>query len=167
MSRLYQSRLVNCPYNRARQLLEETLAPAVASERPEPLRLRMPLVAGAGELERDVAVSYSRGSDPMHFDQPWKVHWQPIGGGPYPVFEGTLTVRADEDYDTCSVELQGHYDPPLGAAGKLFDAVAGARIANATAREFLRSVGEALETRHRAEEGRKVALRAAEEESPP
>jgi hypothetical protein len=35
------------------------------------------------------------------------------------------------------MRLQGHYDPPFGLAGKIFDAVAGNRIASVTMQRLL------------------------------
>ncbi len=153
MSSLYQSRRVACTYSRAQQLLEENLAKDVSEGRPRrtPLRARL----GGREIERDVAIVYGRATDPMHFDRPWSVHWQPADGGPYPSFDGTLTVRADEDYGTCALELMGSYDPPFGVAGRAFDSIAGSRIANASARDYLRRIAERLETQYREEEGEK------------
>ena len=39
-----------------------------------------------------------RGTDSMHFDQVWTVHWTSVGNGAYPDFDGSIAVRADEDY---------------------------------------------------------------------
>lgn len=88
----------------------------------------------------------------MHFDQPWKIHWKPASGGPYPEFDGELTVRYDEDYTTSILELSGDYRPPLGLVGALFDVIAGARIARATANELLGTLGDEMERRYNAEE---------------
>ncbi|MHB8433987.1 MAG: hypothetical protein ACYDCA_10395 [Candidatus Tyrphobacter sp.] len=88
----------------------------------------------------------------MHFDQPWKIHWEPAGGGPYPEFDGELTVRADEDYPTSILELIGTYKPPMGLVGVVFDAIAGARIAEATAHELLKNIGQVMEAQYNAEE---------------
>ena len=91
----------------------------------------------------------------MHLDEPWKVHWTPKDGGPYPDFDGELTVRADEEYDTCVLELRGNYRPPGGVAGKAFDAIVGSRIASATAHELLNSIAREVQQRYERQEAAK------------
>jgi hypothetical protein len=141
--------------------LEDSLRALATTRQPQLLRLRVPINIGGnnsgGGIEKDVIVTFGEGADPLHFDQPWTVEWTPRGGGPYPDFEGTLTVRADEDYASSVLELQGRYEPPLGAAGAAFDAVLGSRIASATAREFLRRLGQDIEERYHADEDAKGA----------
>ncbi len=157
MSELHERRFLKCPYNRARELLAEAVADAVASGTGRTVRLTLPIpgVQG-GEIAKDVLVEVKRGTDPTHFDEPWALHWDPIGGV-YPSFDGTLTVQADDTYQTSRLVLTGSYTPPGGAAGAAFDAVIGSRIAAATANELLRTVGDALERRYQQEEEAKTA----------
>ncbi|HET9029896.1 MAG TPA: hypothetical protein VFN49_06935 [Candidatus Aquilonibacter sp.] len=160
MSTLFHRRYLACPYDRARLALHDALNDFAETGEPQLARLRVPLpgVETAGPaLEKDVVLTYGHGTDPLHFDQPWTVRWAPSNGGPFPTFNGTLTVRADEDYSTCALELRGTYEPPLGAAGAMFDTVLGSRIASATARELLREVGSRIEQRYREEEQAKAA----------
>ncbi|HEY5339548.1 MAG TPA: hypothetical protein VIK27_00850 [Candidatus Aquilonibacter sp.] len=158
MSNLYQRRYLNCPYNRARELLASAVQAAATSGDSEVLRLRLP-VSDEAALSKDVWISFAPGRDPMHFDQPWTVTWEPSGGGLYPAFRGTLTVRADESYHTSMLELSGVYEPPLGAVGAVFDAVVGSRIAHGTARELLRTIGSEIEVNYRSSEAEKTASR--------
>ena len=88
----------------------------------------------------------------MNFDEPWTIHWSPVEGGAFPDFDGQLTVRADEDYPTSILELTGSYTPPMGLVGAIFDAIAGSRIAEATARELLKTIGCSMEAQYNAEE---------------
>ncbi len=159
MSTLFHRRYLACPYDRARGILEETLHELAETRRPVLQRLRVPFPPADGSgpsIEKDVTVTYGVGKDPLHFDQPWTVDWTPANGGPFPTFDGTLTVRADEDYTTCALELRGTYEPPLGIPGTMFDSVLGSRIASATAREFLKEIGTSIEERHRTEERAKA-----------
>jgi hypothetical protein len=103
------------------------------------------------ELSKAVTVTFGAAVDPMHFDQPWRIHWTPESGL-YPQFEGELTVRADETYETSRLELRGSYSPPGGIAGAAFDWVVGARIASATARALLAHIGDEMETRYQHDE---------------
>lgn len=158
MSTLFHRRYLACPYDRARRELEETLQELATTGRPVMQRLRVPLPSADGggpSLEKDAIVTYGVGQDPLHFDQPWTVRWTPADGGPFPEFDGTLTVRADEDYTTCALELRGTYEPPLGIPGAMFDSVLGSRIASATAREFLKEIGTRIEDRYHREEAAK------------
>ncbi len=64
------------------------------------------------------------------------VSWRPKDGGPYPSFEGTLSVE-DEGPGWSRIEINGQYKPPFGVLGAAFDAAVGHRIAEATAAELL------------------------------
>ncbi len=150
---MYQRRYLKCPYNRARELLADDVADAAASGAQRHLTLALPAFGG-NEISKVVTVSVAAAIDPRHFDEPWRLHWEPLSG-PYPHFDGTLTIRADEDWTTSILELQGAYQPPLGAVGAAFDSLVGSRIAHETARELLRKLGESLESRYRAGEDAK------------
>lgn len=154
MSELHERRFLNCPYNRARELLFEAVADAVETGTGRMVRLTLPIPGG--QIVKDVAVEIKRGTDPAGFDQPWALHWDPIDGM-YPGFDGTLTVEADETYRTSQLVLQGSYTPPGGAAGEAFDAAIGSHIAATTAKEVLRKVGDDLEQRYQSEEQAKTA----------
>ncbi len=157
MTQLHETEFLQCPYLRARQYLAEALHEASESGDAQTLCLRLPIAGNdAGGLEKDVIVRYAHADDPMHFDQPWSIRWEPAGGGPFPAFSGELTVRADERYETCIIELHGAYEPPLGIAGKAFDAAIGSRAAAATARALLHDIGARMVARYLAEEAAKA-----------
>jgi hypothetical protein len=120
---------------------------------PHLTKLSVPYPGGG--ISKNVLVSYRKAIDPMHFDEPWDVHWTPEGGGPYPDFDGALTVRADENYTSAILELHGAYTPPLGAAGEVFDAVIGSKIASITAQTLLAQIAREVEERYGREEGAK------------
>jgi hypothetical protein len=158
MTTVLQRLPVACPYNLAEQFLAGMIAPYAASQNVDHIRLTAPVDVFDCELVRvvkEVDVRYARGEDPMHFDQVWNVTWQPHGGGPYPNFSGTLTVRADEDYTGCILELTGHYEPPMGVLGAAFDAIVGSRLAASTAADLLRSLGDRLVESYRENEASK------------
>jgi hypothetical protein len=98
------------------------------------LALVAPLAAGR-EVARDVTATTQRLSGAGNFISTYRVAWptgRTPGGIPTPGFEGTITLRAGEDYNECELELDGRYEPPGGVAGKLFDDLVGRRIAHAT-----------------------------------
>jgi hypothetical protein len=149
---IYEHHLINCPYARARQILQDSIEGSMrkGSATTLPLKAALPLLKGS--IEKNALVSYRKGEDPLKFDEPWLVHWTPEGGGPYPDFDGTLTVRADESYRRAVLELRGEYKPPLGTFGQAFDLVIGAKIAAGTARALLAEIGTLMEEQFQAEE---------------
>ncbi|MGC1379433.1 MAG: hypothetical protein WA814_00260 [Candidatus Baltobacteraceae bacterium] len=149
MSSILERRIVRCPYHLAQRYLADSVESAAASAEPSPLTLT--LAVPGGELVKNVIVTFAPGVDPMHFDQPWRIHWRPQAG-PYPEFDGELTVRADETYETARLELSGSYRPPGGAVGAAFDWAVGGRIAAATAQALLERLAEAMESRYAGDE---------------
>lgn len=156
MTSIKESLCLGCPYVRARAYLHEMLEDAALSRAPQPLHLTTSVPGTNIEIEKGVRVTYSHGSDPMHFDEPWTVCWTPEPGGVYPRFAGTLTVRADEDYTGAILELEGTYAPPMGAAGRLFDKALGQRIAALTMKTLLRTLASEMMLRYKREEAAKV-----------
>ena len=156
MSSLFYRRYIPVPYARAREYLHEQLDSLANSGEPQILRLAAAIPGdGGSKLYKDVVVTYAHATDPLHFDQPWTLRWHPQSG-PFPDFEGELTVRADEDYTSAALELRGNYEPPGGVAGAAFDAIVGSRLASATARELLGEIGRRLTQRFDSEESRKA-----------
>lgn len=158
MSQLSEHRLVPCPYHLAQRYLADDVADLVTSGKESHLTLTIS-VPGL-ELVKDVLVTFAPSVDPMHFDQPWHIHWKPQAG-PYPEFDGELTVRADETYESARLELTGSYRPPGGALGAAFDWAAGSRIAGATARALLARLGDEMKSRYEADEKAKQSPSAA------
>jgi hypothetical protein len=152
MTRLDERRVANVPYHFARRYLEDVLAPQAASGEKRTIALTVPVRDRA--LAKDVEIAFSAAVDPKGFDEPWAVHWEP-SGGPFPTFDGTLAIRADETHETSVVELEGEYRPPLGALGAAFDAAIGKHIAEATAQELLRRITVGLEARQKEMEKRR------------
>jgi len=158
MSKLLARRVINCPYNLAREYLADKIAPKVATGLPTPLALTVstPPIG----LSKSVSVTFASAIDPMHFDQPWHIHWNPASSA-YPVFDGELAIRADETYSTAILEITGAYDPPGGTLGQAFAWIAGGRIATATANALLEKLGADFEARYRHDEDLKRRQRSA------
>jgi hypothetical protein len=155
MTTISTNLLIYCPYVRARAYLHEDIERALGDALPQIVRLDAVLPATHAHLSKIVRVTYAPAVDQMHFDEPWQVRWTPEPGGIYPSFEGEIRVRADENYEWAVLELTGKYTPPLGAAGQVFDALAGRQIAEATARSLLTSIAAKMEARYLHEEGAK------------
>ena len=86
----------------------------------------------------------------------WKAGDTP-SGIPTPGFAGTLTLSAGEDYNECSLRLDGAYEPPGGLPGALFDELVGRRIAHSTLTGLLEGVAQELHREHTLVEAAKHA----------
>jgi hypothetical protein len=149
MSQLSEHCIVQCPYHLAQRYLGDEVRDLATSGKQSHLTLTVS-VPGL-ELVKGVLATFGPSVDPMHFDEPWHIHWKPQAG-PYPEFDGELTVRADETYESARIELAGSYRPPGGALGAAFDWAAGSRIASATARALLARLGDEMKSRYEADE---------------
>jgi len=113
------------------------------------MRLRVPTdgaTHGYGiSFDREVRIEARPIGDSQHLCDLIEIAWAPEGALVFPRFEGRLSVWSDEETHVTYVELDGSYTPPFGAAGQLFDLTIGRRIAQATAREFLKDLKQALE----------------------
>lgn len=152
MSELLERRFVRCPYHLAQRYLADFVGSRIGSAGPLSLTLPLP----GAELTKSVIVTYDTAVDPMHFDQPWHVHWKPEAG-PYPEFDGELTVRADETYESAQLELKGSYRPPGALAGAAFDHAVGKRIASATAQALLERLAGEMQSRYERDERAKTS----------
>lgn len=157
MANIKETFHVACPYVRAREYMHEALSQVAKSHIEQPLLLTAPMPIGQLELEKSARVRYAPGTDPMHFDEPWHIGWEPEAGGIYPSFSGELTVRADEDYDSAVLELTGSYTAPLGAAGAVFDKAVGQKIASSTMQALLAKIAAEMTARYQREEAAKRA----------
>ena len=75
----------------------------------------------------------------------YSVSWSAEGGGPFPEFAGALAVEKLPRDDCFGLILSGHYEPPMGKIGAMFDAILGNRIAHVSAQELLRSIAAHVE----------------------
>lgn len=156
MTSIKETLRVACPYLRAREFLHQTLQEAAEGALPQLLTLTAHIPGTGIEMEKGVRVTYAHVGDPMHFDEPWTMSWTPEPGGTYPAFSGMLTVRADENYTTAVLEVEGSYEPPLGAAGQLFDKALGQRIASATLQNLLAKIAAEMVRHYDREEAAKI-----------
>lgn len=105
----------------------------------------------AGDIEMPLAgaimvrVHVSKRRDAQNLNDEIALRWEPESGQMFPVFDGTLTLW-NETPEKTNVELRGTYEPPLGAAGKVFDDAVGRAIALQTARQFLFALAEGAQT---------------------
>jgi len=155
MSKISERIYVRCPFGKAPSYLNYYLDDlARTGSQGNVLRLVVPVselglgIPGGAELAHDVIARFVPVDDDAFGIQQTAVEWEPDGGGPFPKFAGFLTIETDEDYGTCSLLLEGVYEPPLGAVGAVFDAAVGHRVATVTARELLKTVRRRLESEY-------------------
>ena len=111
------------------------------------------------EIARDVEVTAHRIAPGANYTTRYHVAWsagQTRRGIPTPGFEGTITLRAGEDYAESELELDGRYDPPGGVVGRIFDDIAGRRIAHATLGALLDGVRQRLRASYAENEAAKT-----------
>ena len=104
--------------------------------------LPLGIVAGDLRVETDVVIRFRDRSEYPGYHI-IDVGWKPAAGGPFPEFNGTLSIAQDAT-DWSRLDLDGAYRAPFGIAGAAFDAVVGHRIAEATAEQLLGKLKEML-----------------------
>lgn len=150
MTTLRERLYTSCPFGKAPSFLNYYLDQLARSSGPEGaiLRLEVPLstfgVPSKLNIGRDVIARFAP-PDEAYGRQRTAVTWKPEHGGPFPTFNGFLSVEQDERYGSSSLLLAGTYEPPFGFAGKAFDAALGRRIATATAHELLHALRQEIE----------------------
>jgi hypothetical protein len=158
MSSVHERLYIEAPFTQALGAFEGRLGigPGSASGTCT-LTLVAPGPAGR-ELARVVTAHTQRIAGPENYTSRYTLRWdsgRTPRGVPTPGFEGTLTLSAGEDYGESALDLEGRYDPPGGAAGKIFDEVVGQRIAHATLSALLDAVGQELQREHEVTEAAK------------
>jgi hypothetical protein len=102
-------------------------------------------VAAAAENVSHATKVVDDGTDSARLHDALLLAWKPDHNAASPDFRGVLTVRPKDR--GVSMRLQGNYKPPFGLAGKIFDAVAGHRIASRTMQRLLGQVIQDVESK--------------------
>jgi hypothetical protein len=166
MRTLREEIYVNCPPAQAHRHLDAFFREHAEAHDPRDtggihLTLRIPLQMPGLKteltLQRGARATVTRVRAASDSSDTLAVTWEALGGGPFPHFEGTITVKGDDDYASFRLVLAGTYAPPLGVAGEAFDAVIGRWLALATARDLLLRLRDSIETSYRALEAKKPA----------
>jgi hypothetical protein len=164
MSALHLKRAVACAICQAPQHLERWFAEHAKGDVCV-LALRAPIaLPGLPDLAlgRDCIIHVVRAGVPGSMIQQYLVAWESASGGPFPHFQGTLSVLNDEDYGSCFLALDGTYRPPLGLPGRAFDLAIGETIAESCGNDLLERIGTYIEQSYRGVEAAKANRRGAE-----
>ena len=149
MKELREKTLVECPVGEAETGLVTFFAARQGADGVTRIRLRVPMDGSSLSFEREVRVEAREGRDDDNLNDVVRIAWEPEAPVIFPRFEGTLVAWGEDDPGKSFIELRGHYTPPLGAAGQIFDEAIGFEIAQSTAREFLRDIKRDVEARAR------------------
>jgi hypothetical protein len=142
MSDIHEYTSVHCPFEQVPAYLDKFFSLHGARDG---IGAMFELSAPFGEinLERHAVVSILPLKGFPGYER-FSIGWEPMGGGPFPKFEGTVSV-SEESLGYSRLDLDGSYDPPGGALGAVFDAAVGNRIAHQTGRLLLEQVRDAVE----------------------
>jgi hypothetical protein len=148
LSRVVAERVVRCPFSVAHEYAEDFFREAAAqgAEVRVPLRDLVPTLGG--RLRQPVQVTFGRRPDEAETGRAhdeMEIDWT-AGTRFFPAFQGALRLRI-ASIDETRLTLEGTYRPPFGAAGRVFDALIGRRIARATMLELLDRLGSAMASR--------------------
>ena len=134
----------------AQAALEQFFRSLEAPDGVAHLRLRVPMRLPAKQyglsIDREVRIEARPVRNPGHNAEVMEISWEPEGTAIFPRFDGRLFLTGFGNAALSYVELDGYYTPPFGAAGQVFDATIGQRIAQATAREFLADLKATIES---------------------
>lgn len=123
------------------------------SSGPLQFDLKVPLadlgVPGGIVLEKRVVAKLARLANTTDERRSLQIEWH-SEHGQFPRFEGVLTAFPEQDGNCSILTLRGSYVPPGAVAGNLFDAAVGFWIARSSARELLRRIRDAVETKYSA-----------------
>lgn len=137
MSRVRVTSYCECPFSTAIELAQLALR--------EKGHMQVSPVPAVAETVFHSTKIVDDGSDRSRLHDALLLAWKPEHSAAFPDFRGILTVRPKDR--GVWMRLQGSYDPPFGVAGKIFDFVAGNRIAARTARRLLDQVVEDVEAK--------------------
>jgi hypothetical protein len=163
MTQIHLRRPVPCPAALAATFTERWFS-GIRTDDDAHVTLDAPVdIPGIGDasLARQALVRLVPLSSPGSMVEAYRVSWRSASDGPFPQFDGILSMPDDEDYRACFIALDGYYTPPLGAAGAVFDRVIGHRIAESTGTALLERIGAYVETAYRETEAAKASARNA------
>ena len=149
MNEIHEFLTVLVPFDAVQSSAEAYVAsiPERDGKRAVPIRITVSDVA----VERHVDLTLKHARAYPGFEI-MDIAWGPHDGGPYPTFKGTLSV--EQVGPTFSrLDLDGRYEPPMGVAGAMIDAVVGHHFATAGARSLLNDIKNGLETAYKSKAG--------------
>jgi hypothetical protein len=137
MSEVRVTSYCDCPFSTAMEFAQLSLK--------ERGRMQVSPVSAVTENVSHATKLVDDGTDGTRTHDALLLAWKPDHNTTLPDFRGVLTVRPKDR--GVSMRLQGNYDPPFGLPGKIFDALAGNRIASRTMQRLLNRVIQDVEAK--------------------
>jgi hypothetical protein len=137
MSEVRVTSYCECPFSTAMEFAQVSL-----KERGQ---MQVSPVSTVAENVSHATKLVDDGTDSARIHDALLLAWKPEHNAAFPDFRGVLTVRPKDR--GVSMRLQGNYEPPFGLAGKIFDAIAGNRIASRTMQRLLDRIIEDVEAK--------------------
>lgn len=144
MTAIFEVLVLGCGYVRARDALRSVIEALMNDGSWTTMALSADV--GPVTVKKNVQVRFARAQEATHFDELWRIDWKPENGGPYPDFNGSLSLCYSSG-GAAELQLSGKYAPPLGTVGRGFDLVLGQRIASNSCRNLLKELGHRIEER--------------------
>lgn len=127
MTTVFGKRDVRCPFSATIELIEHLHASG-AEHRVGPFS------AIRTRVQCEIAEVPDR-TDETRIHEALQLHWKTPSRMPLPVMSGLITVRPSAP--ATELRMEGTYEPPLGALGRLFDRIIGRYVAQRTVDRFL------------------------------
>ena len=135
MTRVYAKRAVHCPFSATIEMIKH-LHDSGAGHRVGPFSsIRTHVHCEIAEI-RDL-------TDGTRIHEALTFRWRAHSWIPLPVMSGLITVRPNGR--ATELRMEGTYDPPVGALGRLFDRIIGCRLAQRTVNRFLDELRDFVE----------------------
>ncbi len=148
MSDISQRLVVHCPDREASRHLTDFINTHRRADGRVRVALRLPIGLFHDRralIERRVIATLEALRCVTDPNPTYSVTLSPEGNGPFPDFAGALAIDHSPSDDSFTLLVSGHYEPPFGLAGAMFDAALGKRIALCAARDLLRSIADYVE----------------------
>lgn len=127
---VHATRYVDCPFSAVIEYVDDTLR-----RRMDRALSPVPLLSARVRVHLRVVDDRT---DPVRRHDALLLAWRPALPRLFPAFCGALTVRPKGR--GAWLRIRGSYEPPLGAAGRLFDVIAGRALALRTLDRLLREI---------------------------
>ncbi|HEY9179108.1 MAG TPA: hypothetical protein VIO32_00210 [Candidatus Baltobacteraceae bacterium] len=130
MTTIFASRITQCPFSATIEFIERL-------HRSDDTHTVGPFPALQTSVRCELAETRDY-TDRSRIHEALVLRWRANAGMPLPVLRGMITVRPEGR--ATQIRIEAKYRPPLGPAGRVFDALAGRWLARRTIDRFLNEV---------------------------
>jgi hypothetical protein len=144
MGHIFARELVHAPLASAEHLLAAFFAAHAV-----PQRAGARVVLAAAGVRKAAIVTLTAARRPADMTPRYAMRWEAEDSDAFPTFNGTLTIDADEDYNSFWLAVDGSYEPEAELEG---------RIASEMTRNLLIALRDAAEAEFKREERSKPGV---------